>query len=246
MAKDPPPEATQDAAAKSLPQSTLTIPEFAKRLGVKPSKVLWWVTCGKLPAIDVSTRPGGLRRGRYRIPSKAAFAFEWEWRATQNSQNEVPKESQPKQLAVEALSNCGRSLQPDKTLAVPVKTGTAVPGAKHEDHINPPCTSSPVPLRKCPILARVFDDATEKYLQPMFTPPELARRWRVKDSKIVAWITAGELHAINVANKGARRPRYRISPDAVQAFELMRSVMPPPKVTRRRRNADRPRKNYFR
>ena len=82
--------------------------------------------------------------------------------------------------------------------------------------------------------------------EEMLTPPEAARRWRVKPSKVVAWIEAGELRAIDVSNRGSRRPRYRIPLDAIHAFELMRSAVPPtPKQTRRRRDAERPRKQHI-
>lgn len=88
--------------------------------------------------------------------------------------------------------------------------------------------------------------AAKNGLQPMYTPPEVARYLRVKASKVISWIEAGELHAIDVANKGSRRPRYRIPLDAIRAFERMRAVVPPtPKTPRRPRNAERPRKHYF-
>lgn len=56
------------------------------------------------------------------------------------------------------------------------------------------------------------------------TPPELARRWRVKPERIIAWIRSGELRAFDVSsNPGVGRPRYRISLDATIEFENRRS-----------------------
>jgi hypothetical protein len=45
--------------------------------------------------------------------------------------------------------------------------------------------------------------------------------------KVEAWIRAGELRAFNVAARQAGRPRYRISPEALEEFELRRQIMPP-------------------
>jgi len=69
----------------------------------------------------------------------------------------------------------------------------------------------------------------------VLTPPELAKRWRVKPEKILRWIRAGELRAFNVAAKLAGRPRYRIPADAIVEFENRRTVRPPTKPARRRR-----------
>ena len=66
------------------------------------------------------------------------------------------------------------------------------------------------------------------------TPPEIAKRYGVDVHKVIGWIRRGELHAINVGD-GVKRPRYRISPADLAAFETSRSVQPPaPRVRRRR------------
>ena len=71
--------------------------------------------------------------------------------------------------------------------------------------------------------------------QHTLTPPELARRWRVKPERIIAWIRAGELRAFNVASRpGVGKPRYRIPQDAIIEFENRRSAAQV-KTTRRRR-----------
>src|SRR5260370_40868370 len=42
------------------------------------------------------------------------------------------------------------------------------------------------------------------------TPPEVARLWRCKPETVVAFIRSGELAAINLARRTAKRPRWRI------------------------------------
>jgi hypothetical protein len=61
------------------------------------------------------------------------------------------------------------------------------------------------------------------------TPPALAKRYGVAPEKILAWIRAGELVAINIAARLGGRPRYVISANAVEAFELARSSQRPAK-----------------
>lgn len=66
------------------------------------------------------------------------------------------------------------------------------------------------------------------------TPPELARRWRVKPERVCAWIKSGELRAFDVsARPGVGRPRYRVPLDAVLEFENRRSAKQT-KTTRRK------------
>jgi len=69
----------------------------------------------------------------------------------------------------------------------------------------------------------------------MLTPPEIARRLRVKPEKVVGWIRQGELRAINVARRGSRRPRFRIQQTDLEDFLLGRSVKPRTKPQRRQR-----------
>ncbi len=56
-------------------------------------------------------------------------------------------------------------------------------------------------------------------LPPTLTVQDVADRLRVDPAKITRRIRAGELRALNVANPGSRRPRYRIDPDALAEFE---------------------------
>ena len=71
------------------------------------------------------------------------------------------------------------------------------------------------------------------------TPPELAKQWRVKPERIIAWIKSGELRAFDVSSRpGVGRPRYRIPPDAVIAFENRRAGKTPTTTKRRRRQPE--------
>jgi excisionase family DNA binding protein len=66
----------------------------------------------------------------------------------------------------------------------------------------------------------------------MLTPPQLARLLGVSPDKILAWIGAGELKAINVATKVGCRPRYRIDQRDLEDFERRRAAGPTARQTR--------------
>ena len=70
-----------------------------------------------------------------------------------------------------------------------------------------------------------------KYL----TPPEVGRLLGMKPESVIDRIRAGELHAVDLARKGSRRPRFRVSPQALADWLLRRSVVAP--VRRPRRDA---------
>lgn len=67
------------------------------------------------------------------------------------------------------------------------------------------------------------------------TPPEVARRYGISPEKVHAWIRSGELRAIDVANQGSRRPRYRIDLADLEAFEERRVVVTSAPSCRRRK-----------
>jgi hypothetical protein len=58
------------------------------------------------------------------------------------------------------------------------------------------------------------------------TPPVLAKRYKVASKKIVRLIEAGEIAALDLSSPGSTRPRYSISPAAIEAFEQRRQVTP--------------------
>ncbi|MCA9109821.1 MAG: helix-turn-helix domain-containing protein [Planctomycetaceae bacterium] len=72
-----------------------------------------------------------------------------------------------------------------------------------------------------------------KYL----TPPQYAAMLGCKPSKVIQWIEAGELRAVNQSD--GPRPRWKIPPDAITEFENKRgpklSVPSAPKRQAQRR-----------
>ena len=79
----------------------------------------------------------------------------------------------------------------------------------------------------------------------LLTPPEVARRWRIRHDKVLTWIRSGELRAINVATKPDGRPSYRIDPDDLRAFANRRAVATSPRQPKRKRRQKQPSKEYF-
>ena len=59
------------------------------------------------------------------------------------------------------------------------------------------------------------------------TPGQLAKRWGVHIDKVLKFIRTGELKAFDVASESSRRPRYRISEEAIRGFETARSNAAP-------------------
>lgn len=67
-----------------------------------------------------------------------------------------------------------------------------------------------------------------------FTPPDLARKYGVSVAKVLTWIRGGELVAVDLASAQCHRPRYAISPQALESFEAGRRVVPAATPARRR------------
>ena len=75
--------------------------------------------------------------------------------------------------------------------------------------------------------------------QATFSPREIAERYAVAPEKVLLWIDVGELAAVNVASPGSSRPRWRVTAEALEAFERRRAAVPPaPRPKRRQRPAD--------
>jgi len=72
-------------------------------------------------------------------------------------------------------------------------------------------------------------------LPRFLTPPQVGRRLAVSPDKVIGWIRNGELRAVNVVGSLGSRPRWRIDPADLAAFEARRSAGPTPKPVRRRR-----------
>lgn len=73
----------------------------------------------------------------------------------------------------------------------------------------------------------------------MLSVREVASHYGVNPRTVLRWIRCGELQAFTVNCKlGAKKPRFRISPEALTAFELRRMHSPEPPRVRRRQSAD--------
>jgi hypothetical protein len=72
------------------------------------------------------------------------------------------------------------------------------------------------------------------------TVRQVADRYAASERVVLSWIAAGELRAINVArHAGAKRPSWRITAEALQAFELSRTpAAAPSRAPRRKRPAE--------
>jgi excisionase family DNA binding protein len=66
------------------------------------------------------------------------------------------------------------------------------------------------------------------------TPPQVARQFAVSVEKVLAWIRNGELRAMNVAQRLGGRPRWRISPAALEEFIKRRESAASPPVQKSR------------
>jgi hypothetical protein len=75
------------------------------------------------------------------------------------------------------------------------------------------------------------------------TVPEMARRHRVSEEKVRAWIRSGILRAVNTANTRCGKPRFVIFPEAIEEFERARSVATPPPAPKRNKRIIR--KDYY-
>ena len=74
-----------------------------------------------------------------------------------------------------------------------------------------------------------------------YTVPQFAKALGVNASKVLTWIHAGDLEAVDVSAKpGSGRPRWRISREALERFERSRSSYSKaqkPATPRRRRSS---------
>jgi excisionase family DNA binding protein len=71
------------------------------------------------------------------------------------------------------------------------------------------------------------------------TVKQVAERFGVSPATVACWIRSGELRALNVGRAPAKKkPRFKVMPDALAAFELSRTVSPPPERVRRRRSPE--------
>jgi hypothetical protein len=73
----------------------------------------------------------------------------------------------------------------------------------------------------------------------MFTVKDLQERYEVTEKTVLSWIHSGELKALQLGRKlGSRKPRWRVTPEALAAFEALRAFTPraePIKAPRRKK-----------
>jgi excisionase family DNA binding protein len=69
---------------------------------------------------------------------------------------------------------------------------------------------------------------------------QICERFNVTQQTVLRWIQDGQLAALNVARRlGGKRPTWRVSEQAIEAFEALRTATPPPpRSTRRRRQTE--------
>jgi excisionase family DNA binding protein len=56
------------------------------------------------------------------------------------------------------------------------------------------------------------------------TVPEVARLLRVRQTKVRNWIRRGDLRGVNITEKCGGRAEYRIRPEDLEAFSLLRAT----------------------
>lgn len=66
-------------------------------------------------------------------------------------------------------------------------------------------------------------DAKPITIEKAITPKQFAERFGCCVHTVLALIRSGELIAVNVGRKGGQRPRWRITPEAIEQFESLRS-----------------------
>jgi hypothetical protein len=76
-----------------------------------------------------------------------------------------------------------------------------------------------------------------------YSVADLCARWKVGPTKVLGFIDRGELVAVNVSTHTSGRPQYRIVPEEVARFEALRSAVPLPKPSRKRRATEQ--KDYY-
>jgi hypothetical protein len=66
----------------------------------------------------------------------------------------------------------------------------------------------------------------------------VAELYAVKAETVIGWIRSGELRAVDVSRRGSKRPRFRVDPADLLAFENQRLAKPPSRPNARRRKKD--------
>jgi len=73
-------------------------------------------------------------------------------------------------------------------------------------------------------------------MSSVYSVKQICERFAVSEHTVLGWINCGELRAINVGRRPrSKKPRWRVTEEALAAFEHARTPIPPPPRTRRRR-----------
>ena len=70
-------------------------------------------------------------------------------------------------------------------------------------------------------------------MSEFYTPPEVARLLRCRESKIATWIKSGRLPAVNLSE--GQRPRYRVRRADLDQFLAGAAVVPVVRTERRQK-----------
>jgi excisionase family DNA binding protein len=70
------------------------------------------------------------------------------------------------------------------------------------------------------------------------TVKQVAERYGVTQHTVLAWIQSGEMGAVSVSRSPNGRPRWRITPEAMQRWESSRIKTPTTRTRRRRTSTD--------
>lgn len=70
--------------------------------------------------------------------------------------------------------------------------------------------------------------------KPFYTLGGVAERWGCSHSTVLALVKSGALVAIDISSNPRGRSRYVVPADALDDFELRRTVSPAPVPTKRR------------
>jgi excisionase family DNA binding protein len=68
-----------------------------------------------------------------------------------------------------------------------------------------------------------------------YTARQVAERLSVQTAVVLGWIRSGGLRAVDVSNGARRKPRWRISDEALEEFIASRTAVSPLRSARRRR-----------
>lgn len=73
----------------------------------------------------------------------------------------------------------------------------------------------------------------------MYSVRDVQKRYGVTTKTVLGWIHSGELKAFNVGRRiDSKKPRWRITAEALADFERLRTPSPPPQKVRSRKWPD--------